>query len=249
MLRTAKEPQYKPLPNDNEDLGVGIQTRPYPTKLHILCFVLSLITAFATGVLLTIYISNTSSTQSSRFGVDEDASLAPYIPLPVISGEFIHQSPFSKEPPLEGNVSEPIWDALIPNGLGYFIPPASNTTTTDTKSIVIPSAFHQLHCLYLLRRAYYTRTPESNLQRFDFGRNRTIHVAHCFDYLVQAITCSADSTLEPAVDKEHGFLGAGFERRCWDFGNLKTVVEGRRAFDAEGFLAWGLGEEGVVELR
>ena len=114
--------------------------------------------------------------------------------------------------------------------------------------MVIPSAFHQLHCLYLLRRAYYTTTPESELQRFDFGRSRSVHVAHCFDYLAQAITCSADSTLEPAVDKEHGFLGAGFARRCWDFEYLKSVVESRRAFDASGFLAWGAGAEGKVEL-
>jgi len=112
--------------------------------------------------------------------------------------------------------------------------------------VVIPSVFHQLHCLYLLRRAYYT--PESELQRFDFGRNRSVHVAHCFDYLAQAITCSADSTLEPAVDKEHGFLGSGFARQCSDFEYLKSVVESRRAFNASGFMAWGAGKEGKVDL-
>lgn len=50
------------------------------------------------------------------------------------------------------------------------------------------------------------------------------------------------------MDKEHGFLGGGFARRCWDFEYLKSVVESRRAFNASGFLAWGAGTEGKVEL-
>ncbi|KAL4985159.1 hypothetical protein BDW68DRAFT_199016 [Aspergillus falconensis] len=173
---------------------------------------------------------------------------ASYIPLPQITGEFVHQSLFSVEPPREGNVSEPLWDALIPNGLGYFNAPDINISKPNSTSVVIPSAFHQLHCLYLLRRAYYTAAPESELQRFDFGRNRSVHVAHCFDYLTQAITCAADGTLEPAVDKERGFLGSGFVRRCWDFEYLKNFVEVRRVFNASGFLAWGTANNGKVEL-
>lgn len=134
------------------------------------------------------------------------------------------------------------------DGLGYFIPPAANASKPKTSSVVIPSVFHQLHCLYLIRRAYYTIAPDFELQRFDLGRNRTMHVAHCFDYLAQSITCSADSTLEPAVDKEHGFLGGGFARRCWDFEYLKNVTENGRVFNASGFLAWGAGKDGRVEL-
>ncbi|KAJ5822852.1 hypothetical protein N7447_005192 [Penicillium robsamsonii] len=252
MLITAKEHEYKPLSNANEDLDRE-EPRPHLAKPlkrqftvpHIICFVVSLITAFIVGVLLTLFIS-TSTTCSYESGTVEDLPIAPHLPLPQIAGKFKHKSPFTEEPPREGNASEPIWDALIPNGLGYFIPAATNTSKPKSSSVVIPSAFHQLHCLYLLRRAYYT--PESELQRFDFGRNRSVHVAHCFDYLAQAITCSADSTLEPAVDTEHGFLGAGFARRCWDFEYLKSVAENRRAFNASGFLAWGLGKDGKVGL-
>ncbi|KAJ5375403.1 hypothetical protein N7517_007409 [Penicillium concentricum] len=253
LLMTAKEHEYKPLSNANGDLD---REEPQPhlaepsktqfTVPHMICFIVSLITAFTAGVLLILYISNTTTTHCYESGTVEDISIAPHLPLPQIAGKFKHKSPFTEEPPREGNASEPVWDALIPNGLGYFIPAATNTSKPKSSSVVIPSAFHQLHCLYLLRRAYYT--PESELQRFDFGRNRSVHVAHCFDYLAQAITCSADSTLEPAVDKEHGFLGAGFARRCWDFEYLKSVVENRRAFNASGFLAWGAGKDGKVGL-
>lgn len=97
--------------------------------------------------------------------------------------------------------------------------------------------FHQLHCLYLLRRAYYSQIDE--LERFDFGKDRASHVAHCFDYLQQGLTCSADTTLEPAIDKEHGFLGSGFKRQCFNFEQLKSFVEERRILNATGFLADG----------
>lgn len=97
--------------------------------------------------------------------------------------------------------------------------------------------FHQLHCLYLIRRAYYSQINE--LERFDFVKYRASHVAHCFNYLQQSVTGSSDTTLEPAIDKEHKFLGSGFERQCSDFGLLKRFVEKRRTFNATGFLAEG----------
>ena len=62
-------------------------------------------------------------------------------------------------------------------------------------------------------------------------------MAHCFDYLRQGLQCSADPTLEPAVDDVNGFLGAGFPRSCQDFEELKVWAEEHRAFDAHGFLA------------
>lgn len=100
--------------------------------------------------------------------------------------------------------------------------------------------FHQLHCLYTLRRAYYSRHSNDSLQEFDLGKDRAVHIAHCFDYLQQGLTCSADTTVEPAVSQDHEFIGAGIWRRCRDFEALKAFVEARRAFNATGFLAHGL---------
>ncbi len=89
---------------------------------------------------------------------------------------------------------------LLPiDGLGYF------RDHNLAPKISIPTVFHQLHCLYVLRRAYYSHSAQ--LQGFDFGKNRTIHAAHCFDYLEQSITCAADSTVEPGEDDPNGFLG------------------------------------------
>ena len=74
------------------------------------------------------------------------------------------------------------------------------------------------------------------LEDFDLGKERKPHIAHCFDYLRQSLLCSADSTMEPAVDSVNGFLGSGFQRQCRDFDQLKMWAEDRRAFNATGFL-------------
>jgi hypothetical protein len=118
------------------------------------------------------------------------------------------------------------------DGLGYF------RDEEVSSKVSIPSAFHQLHCLYMLRRAYYSTSED--LEEFDFGKDRDMHVAHCIDYLAQSITCSVDTTVEPAEDDPNGFLGSGFPRQCRDFDALKSYVEEHRVFNATGFLAVGL---------
>ncbi|KAI1079498.1 hypothetical protein F5B20DRAFT_543764 [Whalleya microplaca] len=191
-------------------------------------FIFAVLAGFAAGVFYT------KSTPQVR-GNDVFPSTATRIPLPTVQRKFVYSSPFSKRPPHgpgSGAESEPIWDALIPNGLGYF----KDGHLAPQPSI--PTAFHQLHCLYILRRAYYSQSDD--LQEFDFGKNRTVHAAHCFDYLLQSLTCSADSTVEPAIGREHEFLGSGFQRQCRDFNTLKKFVEEWRVFNASGFLALGL---------
>lgn len=137
----------------------------------------------------------------------------------------------------------------LKDGLGYFQDAAL------APQVSIPTVFHQLHCLYTLRRAYYAETNNDSdpvlLQAFDFGRDRRRHVAHCFDYLLQGLTCAADTAIEPAVPdddgSEHEFLGSGVSRQCRDFEALKAFVEERRVFDASGFLAKGT-DHGSVDV-
>ncbi|KAI9648372.1 hypothetical protein NHQ30_003005 [Ciborinia camelliae] len=88
---------------------------------------------------------------------------------------------------------------------------------------------------YTIRRIYHSHGDE--LQDFDFGINREEHVGHCFEYLRQSISCSADSTLEPAGHAVEGFLGWGFERKCKDYESLMKWAEKWRAIDGHGFIA------------
>lgn len=152
------------------------------------------------------------------------------VPIGASRSIFQYNSSFAAPPPKDAK-SEPIWDSMIPNGLGYIKDPPVATETS------VLSAFHQLHCLYTVRRAFYSNSKTGDeLEPFDLGKERKPHVAHCFDYLRQGILCSADSSIEPAVDTVNGFLGAGFPRQCRDFEELKSWAEKHRAFDAHGFL-------------
>lgn len=105
----------------------------------------------------------------------------------------------------------------------------------------IVSVFHQLHCLYTIRRAYFAETIGSEeLEDFDFGHNRTEHVTHCLEYLRQSLLCVADSTVEPArekSDRSHALTGRDGPRRCRNFDALRRWTEERRMFNAYGFLA------------
>lgn len=72
---------------------------------------LSLSIGFIAGILAVSQVTSRSST----YVLD---SVAPRIPLPSISREFVGTSAFSREPPqgdMSGNISEPIWDVLIPS--------------------------------------------------------------------------------------------------------------------------------------
>lgn len=121
------------------------------------------------------------------------------------------------------------------DGLGY----VNNTQIAPDFSVI--SVFHQLHCLYTLRRAYFAeQAGDKELQDFDFGHDRNEHAGHCFEYLRQSLMCSADSSVEPAhVEKKGGqeFLGWDVPRMCRNYDQLKNWAEERRAFDAHGFLA------------
>ncbi|OJJ07031.1 hypothetical protein ASPVEDRAFT_88297 [Aspergillus versicolor CBS 583.65] len=138
-----------------------------------------------------------------------------------------HYPEFEAPPPESG--PEPVWDALIPDGLGYIVHPDLSPNTTSVVAV-----FHQLHCLYLIRRSYYTSTPDSQGKDFDTGIDRHPHVGHCFDYLRQSLLCSADSSLEPTNERVNGNPRWGFDRQCRDYEDVRRWAEKWRAFDIEG---------------
>ncbi|OAX81478.1 hypothetical protein ACJ72_04183 [Emergomyces africanus] len=71
------------------------------------------------------------------------------------------------------------------------------------------SMYHQLHCLAIIHMVYFNQTDNHQHRRGlssleDMTLLNLLHVEHCFDYLRQAIQCSADSTVEWARVEENG---------------------------------------------
>jgi hypothetical protein len=119
-------------------------------------------------------------------------------------------------------------------GQGKYIP------GQDGYSSFAVSAFHQIHCLAMLRGAFYhlLEDPGVATQMIELPKefNITKHLEHCFDYLRQGIMCAADPTIE-SVHHNVGSSrddGWGNTHVCRSWDALKGFVESRRASDLSG---------------
>ncbi|KAF2865105.1 hypothetical protein BDV95DRAFT_612893 [Massariosphaeria phaeospora] len=159
------------------------------------------------------------------------------------------QEPIYSEPPSDG--SDAACAALIPLDRG-FVEIDTIEAGTNSPGRYCVSVFHQLHCLNMLRQAYYggedePGAPEGGVSPLsgDFyhhpsenrnGMHAGGHAKHCFDYLRQALLCVADSTLEERSDKTSGVKGVGTTRQCRDFEALKAWTENHRYSDEDGIV-------------
>ncbi|KAK1974637.1 hypothetical protein LZ30DRAFT_607504, partial [Colletotrichum cereale] len=93
---------------------------------------------------------------------------------------------------------------------------------------------HQLHCLYYVMNAYdqLVRNGRTGSENIIPQGHHSVHTNHCFDYLRQAILCTADMTLEGGVPgEEKGTDGFGHAHICRDHRKVVEWIEGRRIND------------------
>ncbi|KAM0795546.1 hypothetical protein BDR22DRAFT_894084 [Usnea florida] len=235
LLRAGDPSPYFPLSQDNPfDDENHLRKKPphgpgkHPLRSHWFQLVLTtvlLLLAGAAGFFIAL------SLPQSRLASFSLPDTVPRVYTGWSKETFRFNESFAAPPP-QGGGQEVVWDSLIPNGLGYVKHPSL------APNLSVISVFHQLHCLYTLRRAYYAISDgHEQLEDFDFGIERAPHAAHCFEYLRQALMCSADSSVEPAGERVQGFLGWGFKRQCRDYDGLMAWAEKWRAFDGHGFIA------------
>ncbi|XXG94397.1 hypothetical protein Hte_000652 [Hypoxylon texense] len=158
------------------------------------------------------------------------SDIIPSVPVTGVSRQQVLTQPEMQVAPPANGSHEPAWDKLIPNGLGYVKHP------TLAPEISVVAVFHQLHCLYTVRRAYYAAYAASMGQEFDrAGVREPEHIGHCLDYLQQSLVCAADVGIEP-------FYAGGrypdvmFGRQCRDFGEIQAWATQWRAASGSGFI-------------
>tara|TARA_R110002003_G_scaffold3381_1_gene25262 strand:- start:10452 stop:10871 length:420 start_codon:yes stop_codon:yes gene_type:complete len=136
----------------------------------------------------------------------------------------------------------------MPHGRGFVTHPV--LTSSAPKAV---SAFHQLHCLYGLRVAYFAQVnflhaakhsldatfayvPNAYLDGMSEHELGLHHVEHCFEYLRQSVMCAADTNLEDTVENEGGneTMPWGKERVCRDWEAVKAWAAEWRIGDGEG---------------
>jgi hypothetical protein len=118
-----------------------------------------------------------------------------------------------------------LWQAIIPDNGGLLVQRDGDGRPVEVKGV---SMFHQLHCLQIIReglRASIVGQSELVAHTGAHGGHTADarHIPHCLDYLMQAITCNADATLESA--NANGDIN-GFEvaHQCGDASRLWDLV-------------------------
>jgi len=129
------------------------------------------------------------------------------------------------------------WNELMPVGMGFQeIPDPENFNDLPTP-IVWPNATvfttsmtHQLHCLFAVVQTYSALKSDHQLEE-----DHHWHMIHCFDYMRQAILCSADMSLEGLEttfpDHNGGSDGWDSKHVCRDPKVVRERLESVRAYD------------------
>ncbi|KAF2197264.1 hypothetical protein GQ43DRAFT_216034 [Delitschia confertaspora ATCC 74209] len=126
------------------------------------------------------------------------------------------------DPNVNQSVADDAWDALDTNPVAValsdkFVSQKGLSDSTrfpwDTeRSVYYIKAYHDLHCLKLIRKAIINPSNLSE-QRINLD-----HVFHCLDGLRQDIMCTADDTPMPAASP--GVVGDGQLRLCRDWDKM-----------------------------
>ncbi|KAF2119420.1 hypothetical protein BDV96DRAFT_642445 [Lophiotrema nucula] len=134
------------------------------------------------------------------------------------------------------------WNELMPIGMGFQeIPDPENyhdlptpIQWTDNKTVFTTSMTHQLHCLYAVVEVYSMLTSGVKDLK-SMPEDHHWHMIHCFDYMRQAIMCSADMSLEGLEttfpDHNGGSDGWDSKHVCKDYSKVKERMESVRAYD------------------
>ncbi|KAL7623651.1 hypothetical protein AAE478_005203 [Parahypoxylon ruwenzoriense] len=129
------------------------------------------------------------------------------------------------------------WNDLMPKGMGFvWVNDTHKYHDLPTpimwpdKTVFTTSATHQLHCLFAIVQTY------SGLSSgHEIPDDHHWHMIHCFDYMRQAIMCSADTALEGLEttfpDHNGGSDGWDSKHVCRSWDDVKSYLESVRAYD------------------
>ncbi|KAF9728696.1 hypothetical protein PMIN01_13076 [Paraphaeosphaeria minitans] len=135
------------------------------------------------------------------------------------------------------------WNDLMPKGMGFqSIPDPENYHDLPTpivwpnQTVFTTSMTHQLHCLFAVVEVYSAMTSNHSLWDItSMPEDHHWHMIHCFDYMRQAILCSADMSLEGLEttfpDHNGGSDGWDSKHVCRDPKEVKKRLESVRAYD------------------
>ncbi|KAI1328869.1 hypothetical protein F5Y16DRAFT_419446 [Xylariaceae sp. FL0255] len=207
---SSKEIEYQPLKSasdENESVHDGLRQhytentkkQHWYTALWVLCLLTLVV---SNGIWFSVYQTYKSSWDRASHE------------FPVLS-PHVFNTPYTQSNLSTMNI---LWEELFPTGAGAVkVDPQwavhhgllrTQGYASDGKAIYVVAAYHQLHCVAVLRASLY---------QFHNGFDQVApwaHITHCIDALRQAVQCLADPTLG----------GVSSMHECRDFEALKTWV-------------------------
>ncbi|KAH6669775.1 hypothetical protein B0J14DRAFT_104041 [Halenospora varia] len=129
------------------------------------------------------------------------------------------------------------WNGLMPHGIGFQwvndthrYHDLPHPIVWPNKTVFTTSMTHQLHCLFAVVETYSGLKSNTSLPE-----DHHWHMIHCFDYMRQAIMCSADMALEGLEttfpDHNGGSDGWDSKHICRDYSQVIDYLESVRAYD------------------
>ena len=231
----ASRTEYKPLPegDDEEQESEGRPTQP-PSKQRwkdvLLCILLAATIALAVPKLFR-WTSARSDVDHSYRSVPLPFDSASPLTESTVYGDtkpiwtrYDWWSPYSSPRASEAAAVDRAWDAILPaHGVvavdrawasAQQLPDTIRLPSDDSKGVYIVDAYHQLHCLTIMRRTFYEMARGEPLS------HAATHTNHCFDSLRQYVMCgSPGDTLLYSWGRN--ITGDGQRRQCRDWRRLR----------------------------
>ncbi|KAK0108216.1 hypothetical protein ONS95_003036 [Cadophora gregata] len=135
-------------------------------------------------------------------------------------------------------IDDPWTKNLLPPGRGFINVPTEITqpdgsTKVEDKQFCV-SMFHQLHCIAGLKWIFESADNTAVNKSSEAYIMKKEHMAHCFDFLRQAVMCAGDMTLEPVDDEATD--GWNVTHTCRDFKTIYDFAAERRVTNITGIL-------------
>lgn len=108
--------------------------------------------------------------------------------------------------------------------------------TLRGKHTYVLAVFHQMHCLSHMQASMDKLALQMRAGNSTLDEHALVHNDHCFNYLRNAIMCTADTTLEGQIegdgwDGEAGTDGTGAMHVCKNWDEVVAWAERNRLYD------------------
>ncbi|KAI0911322.1 hypothetical protein F4823DRAFT_586777 [Ustulina deusta] len=224
--------RYAPLHNDLSDQQDDEAEKPVPhsqvllppTKFYAVIIGLLVALLFSNGILIWRNMDSNKGREALPYWGSDKKLLRPYHWVTEFSDE-------------NKTVTSPLWESLFPIGDGLVSLsdewaashnlPGSAKRYESSNSIYFVAAYHQLHCLVIIRSVLYHLKEGAELA-VPFA-----HAIHCLDALRQSTMCHADDTI--LYTKDTHTYGEGQLRTCREWSALERWTNENR-IDVKGIL-------------